>query len=299
MDYIIVTGSQLAPPSPAVATPGSYEVTPDLVSENVDLILEVKLKLEYDPAFLNLNPNSTAYVKIQSTSGWESDINYVNNGNLLDENVIYTTNFSFTRPFSQLVIGELYYVTLMCGNDIKIYGDESFFKISQNPLPTGSAIDAFCWQTSSYFPDNIIYTTSSQILQYYNNSQTRQKDISGSLFSPIILPFTIEPGDEFRFEGDETKTFMVQGATYIDAAPPFIPNNMLVVSLNGVVSGSNININQYLLRRYIDNASGIILDGNLTTGFEGPYIIKPDFMSTKMKENLEKYIADYTQKGLL
>jgi hypothetical protein len=183
--------------------------------------------------------------------------------------------------------------------EVQIIDTFSYFKISQNPLPT-SPINAFCWQSSSVAGyENVIYTTSSALLQYYNNPLTHQKDISGSGFFPITLPFTIEKGDEFRFEGDESKAFMVEDVTLYSASI-FLPNtSVLSVSLNGVISGSNININEYLLRRYIDNSSGLVLNGLKPPGFDGPYLIKPQYVSTKMKENIGKYVEDLTQKGLL
>ena len=73
----------------------------------------------------------------------------------------------------------------------------------------------------------------------------------------------------------------------------------LVITLNQQISGSNININQFLLRRYVDNASSLILDGLKPSGFDGPYLVKPEYVSDKMKENIGKYIEDFTNKGLL
>jgi len=300
MGNVVVTGSNLSGTS-AVADANKYEITTGVINENIDLIFNVKVTFRYFPADpLNAPLQTTAYARLVSDTGYVSNAFYVGNGGFINRGQLGVAQFSITLPHSQLILGDKFQVSVMVGHpEVQIIDTFSYFKISQNPLPT-PPVDAFCWQSSSVAGyENVIYTTSSALLQYYNNPLTHQKDISGSGFFPITLPFTIEKGDEFRFEGDESKAFMVEDVTLYSASI-FLPNtSVLSVSLNGVISGSNININEYLLRRYIDNSSGLVLNGLKPPGFDGPYLIKPQYVSTKMKENIGKYIEDLTQKGLL
>jgi hypothetical protein len=100
---------------------------------------------------------------------------------------------------------------MIAGQPGTYYRNDSTFKISTNPYPTPPLDITNLWNTSStsIYP-NVIYTTSSKFIQYFNSSNIYQEDIAGSGFFPITLPVSIQQGDEFRFEGDETKTFIVQ-----------------------------------------------------------------------------------------
>lgn len=294
MGSIIVTGSNLTPAAVAVAD--QYIITNDVINENIDLVFTAKVAIKYFPDVNDLNTSTTAFARLYSSGGYISQTFYAGNGGFIERNKTGVIQFTVTVPKTQFAAGDAFQVQVMVGStETFISNTNSFFKVSQNPLPT-PPVDAYFWRSSSVAGyENMIFTTSSQVLQYYNNPLTHQVDISGSGFFPITLPFTIEPGDEFRFEGDETKTFMVERANIIE---PFgFP--ILVAFLDGPISGSGININQYLLRRYVDNASGIVLDGLKPPGFDGPYLVKPEYISSKMKENIGKYIEDFTQKGLL
>jgi len=175
------------------------------------------------------------------------------------------------------------------------YSGDSTFKISTNPYPTPSLDVSNLWLTGSGPSANVILTTSSRFIQYLNSSNIYQEDIAGSGFFPITLPVSIQKGDEFRFEGDETKTFMVENV--IVSSSFGIP--YVAVYLDHQVSGSNINVNEFLLRRYVDNPAGLLLDGLKPSNFDQPYLIKPEYMSEKMEQNIGKYIEDFTSKGLL
>ena len=110
------------------------------------------------------------------------------------------------------------------------------------------------------------------------------------------MPFTVEVGDEFRFEGDESKTFMVNNVGLLTSIPN-LP--ILHIILDRPISGSGINVNEFVLRRYVDSAGSFIFDGSVPSGVESPYLIRPEYISKKLDQNIGKYIEDLTQKGLL
>jgi hypothetical protein len=241
----------------------------------------------------------TVYARIVRNRGGINTAVSSDFGGFINPAVEISINFIVTIPRAELQTGDQFFVAMLAGQPDTFYKSTSTFKISTNPYPTPPIDVTNLWRTGSSSEPNIIYTTSSQLIQYVNSSNIYQQDIVGSGFFPITLPVTIQRGDEFRFEGDETKTFMVSDIQIFSASAYLPSDPALVVTLNNIISGSNININQFLLRRYVDNAGSLILDGLKPSGFQSPYLIKPEYVSNKMKENIGKYIEDFTNKGLL
>jgi hypothetical protein len=275
-------------------TTNRYTVTAPVINENVDLIFEVNMRCIRLATSLG-----TVYARVVRNRGGINTAVGNDFGGFISLGPEISINFTVNVPRAELQTGDQFFIAMLAGQPGTFYRSSSTFKISTNPYPTPSIDVTNLWRTGSSSEPNIIYTTSSQFIQYVNSSNIYQQDITGSGFFPITLPVTIQRGDEFRFEGDETKTFMVSDIE-IYSASAYLPSDpALVVTLNNIISGSNININQFLLRRYVDNASALILDGLKPSGFQSPYLIKPEYVSNKMKENIGKYIEDFTSKGLL
>jgi hypothetical protein len=64
--------------------------------------------------------------------------------------------------------------------------------------------------TSGSIYKNILFTSASGLVQNYNNPSMYQVDIISSSFNPITNSWSLEYGDEFRFEGREDKVFVVE-----------------------------------------------------------------------------------------
>ena len=120
------------------------------------------------------------------------------------------------------------------------------------------------------------------------------KDIPNSGYDPILTEWGVKRGDVFRFEGDEKKTFMVDYVTTqsVDG------NDSVMVHLNGPVP-KTLNINHYSLIRYVDDASQMIIEGFRPNNTSAPYIIKPEFVVPELDKDIDAFIVDLTQKGLL
>jgi hypothetical protein len=292
MDTIVISGSDI---TTELANPNVYTASAALVSEGLDLIFQVDLSI-----FNNNSTISTAYARIirnrSSVLTPVGETGYVNGSGYIPGGTVKPLSFTTTIPATELVAGDIFQIQLITGNSNVGYNATSTWKISTNPLPTApiSTTGLFFTNPSPAF-SNYLYSTSSALIQYYGNQETHQKDIAGSGFNPVTLPFTIETGDEFRFEGDETKTFMVQEASIITT--PLL--TYLQVILDNPISGSGINVNQFVLRRYVDSAGSFIFDGSIPSGVSSPYLIKPEYISDKLEQNIGKYIEDLTQKGLL
>jgi hypothetical protein len=131
------------------------------------------------------------------------------------------------------------------------------------------------------------------------------KDISGSGFNPISLPWFIKYGDEFRFEGREDFVYQVSKVfPPSDNSPERITQTgSLEVHFNFPLpvsaSSSIFNLNHFLIRRYVDDASLILLEGFKPVGSQGPFLVKPEYCSPELNKNIDQFILDLTQKGLL
>lgn len=293
MDTILMSGSAVGT---SLANPNVYTASAALISEGLDLVFQVDLNI-----FNNNLTTSTAYARIiRNRSGVITPVGetgYVNGSGYIPGATVKPLSFTTTVPAPELAAGDVFQIQLITGNSSVGYNSTSTWKISTNPLPTTLiSTTGLFYTVPTPGLESALYTTSSALLQYYNLQGVHQKDISGSGFNPVTLPFTVEVGDEFRFEGDESKTFMVNNV----GLSTLIPNlPILLIILDRPISGSGINVNEFVLRRYVDSAGSFIFNGSVPSGVASPYIIKPEYISDKMEQNIGKYIADLTQKGLL
>ena len=293
MNSIMSSGSDL-PDGSVVINQNYYSASQELVNENVDLIFQINLDVRN-----NSIVTSTAYSRLARNRGGTvedvSGVGYVNGSGYINAGTTGTISQIIPISKNQIQAGDRYQIQMMAGHSSVGYLSTSTFKISQNPLPTPPISCSGLFYTSSLLPNSIV-ASSSALLQYYDNLTTHQKDIDGSGFNPITQPFTIQPGDEFRFEGDETKSFMVQNVTLTSGS---LPGPRLIIRLDSQISGSNINLDQFLLRRYVETPGAMIFNGLKPSGFNGPYLITPQYISNTLNENIDNYISDFTQKGLL
>jgi hypothetical protein len=292
MNTIITSGSSVGT---SLANPNMYTASAALITEGLDLVFQVDLNI-----FNNNLTTSTAYARIiRNRSGVLTPVGgtgLVNESGYIPGGTVKPLSFTTTVPAPELAAGDVFQIQLITGNSSVGYNATSTWKISTNPLPTAPISTTGLFFTSSMTGfENWLYSTSSALIQYYGNQETHQKDIDGSGFNPVTLPFTIEIGDEFRFEGDESKTFMVQEASLITG----LFATYLKIIFNRPIAGSGINVNEFVLRRYVDSAGSFIFNGSVPSGIASPYLIKPEYISDKMEQNIGKYIADLTNKGLL
>jgi hypothetical protein len=85
--------------------------------------------------------------------------------------------------------------------------DTSYFKIYQSPISTSPVTSSgynSIWgyvDTTNY--PNVITSSQPVLVNLYGDPNVKMTDIAGSGFNPILLPWSIKYGDEFRFEGKE------------------------------------------------------------------------------------------------
>jgi hypothetical protein len=182
-------------------------------------------------------------------------------------------------------------------------------KISQYPLYTlpvtsSGANSIWGWPNKVNYP-NIITSSQVTLTNLYGDPNVKAVDIAGSGFNNIQLPWSIKYGDEFRFEGREDFVYQV--------AKIFSPANSssgrltqtgsievhFNTSLPISASSSIFNLDHFLIRRYVDDATTAIIEGFKPTNSVGPYIIKPEFVVPELDKDIDSFILDLTQKGLI
>lgn len=309
MPFILSSGSATPPFLSDTGTTYRYQITSGMISEGINVVLKGELEIT------NNNPfTSTAYARIvrwrggnKTTIGTEVGIlgsGYIP-GSFPGGPQTFPLNVTATIPFNDLISGDEYTIEVVSGHSQVFYNNSSRFRIEQSPTPNSTFSVANLWISSSAassslfnslgFPgNNIIYSTSSALINYFENN-IYQEDIPNSGFFNINVPWSLKSGDEFRFEGREDRVWMVSKAAIINIGTP-----ILAVELNKPIPTSgSVNFDRFLIRRYINDASSIIFEGLKPGNSDGPYIIRPQYLNSELNSKMDAYIEDLTQKGLL
>ena len=185
------------------------------------------------------------------------------------------------------------------------------YTITQTPLPTSpitSSNNAIWGYYDKATNPNVITSStavSSSLGLHYGDPNVRQTDLLNSGFNKIALPWSIKYGDEFRFEGTENNTYMV-GTVFgpnEGSGSRLSPTGSIEVHFNRDLpvsaSVSNFNLDHFLIRRYVDDPTSILLEGFQPINSSGPFIITPEFASPKLNKGIDEYITDLTEKNLI
>lgn len=193
--------------------------------------------------------------------------------------------------------------------EAKIIGGS--YSITQTPVPTLPIItgDNAIWGFYDKANYPYIITSSNAVSEslaaLYGDSNVKQKDVTNSGFEPISLPWSIKYGDEFRFEGDERFTHMVKDVYGPNegSGSRLTPTGSIEVQFNTNLpvsaSVNNFNLDHFLIRRYVDDASQIIFEGFKPLQSQGPYILTPEFSTAKLNTNIDDVITNLREKGLI
>ena len=278
-----------------VSTSYRYEISSAMITEGIDLTIDVNIAV-YNP----YQVISTAYARVSKYDGVNTTtVGYeigVNGTGFINPFSTGNIQFSLGIPNSNLVTGDQYFVEISTGISGLQYLSSSTWKINQFPIPTSAIPTTGLWNVlGTTYPNNLyLYTTSSDLITYYDNPSVYQEDIAGSGFNTITTPWSLKKGDEFRFEGREDRVWMVDEVT----VSSFLSIPYLLIKTDKPITGS-VDLDQFLIRRYVDDPSAIIFEGLKPTTGNSPYLVKPEYVSPSLNKNLDSFITDLTQKGLL
>jgi hypothetical protein len=286
-----------------------YQLPLGAVQDAVSLTFNGSIKLELiQPPIFSTSYNVIIYIYKNSTEIYNVAFSNAVSGNTYG--ITYTQNTNFNP-------GDIYTFRIRVSGftsfgsyqgDFKI--TEGNFTINQSPIyipptPITTGVNSI-WQyynTSSY--PNVITSSVPELTQFYGNPDVKMVDIAGSGFNSIQLPWSIKYGDEFRFEGREDFVYQV-GKIFGPAdsgSGRLTQTGSIEVHFNYNLpvsaSSSFFNLDHFLIRRYVDDATTAIIEGFKPANSVGPYIIKPEFVVPELDKGIDEFILDLTQKGLL
>ena len=120
----------------------------------------------------------------------------------------------------------------------------------------------------------------------------------GSTFKPTNEIFTIQIGDQFRFQGSENEVFTVIETPTIGSDPGV--EDCILVKLDPPVRPL-MNINNFLIRRFNPDGGSVILDlkppsssFSTTAGY-----MKSTFIDLELEQNINNILADLVDRGVI
>ena len=212
----------------------------------------------------------------------------------IDGNNAFYRSLSLSYTDASSTSGDSYEVRLTSTSDglafTLINSPQSYFRISQQPLPTLGDCQRF-WTQSGVSSNQIkalgVGTgNEGGLKQFYGQ---KQKDISGSGFFPITLDFVVEPGDEIRFEGTETQSYTVLS---VDTS-----GGEVILNLDRDVTANNLD--WFLLRRYIDTPGSILIEADKPAGGTSPGFFMPLYATKGIEDNFDKIIQNLKTDQLI
>jgi hypothetical protein len=115
------------------------------------------------------------------------------------------------------------------------------------------------------------------------------------------MVFTVEPGDEFRFSNGisgsaalnpvtaEAEVYMVTDVEFSDR---------LHITLDKDIP-TEVDIDGFVLRRYVQDPTSIILNQTKTEGDTSPAFVLPQHPPEKLENNLSNIIKDLVGQNLI
>jgi len=157
---------------------------------------------------------------------------------------------------------------------VKFYNIE--LSINHSPVNLTTTAATSIWEVDSI--DRRYVTASTDVMLYYNSYQV---DLDTANLPSIKYPFTIEQGDELRFEGSEAHTYIIND---------FKIGTDAVLTLDREVP-TDVDTSYFLLRRYVDDPSNLILD--ITTNKDGtsPGVIQTQYPSKDILNNIDTIVT--------
>lgn len=181
-------------------------------------------------------------------------------------------------------------------------GDTVQVVLYQSINPAGSV--TFNNSTSDYFtstnqinPNGVVSTPYWSVDAANTNWITASADLSGLYgskqldvipydgstnnpeFDPIIQDFTAQVGDEIRFKGAEPYAYMIQDVLLPENQADGKLKLKLNSTLPNAITGS---LDHFLLRRYVSDASYVILDAQKPLGSTSPGTMRPEFVTDQL-----------------
>jgi hypothetical protein len=236
---------------------------------------------------------------------------------------VFTYNIALNILNANLSVGDTYTLeiartgiggttTLPGGQPSNVYNIQvagTQFQTTQQPIATSpvtsSGFNSIWGYADKINYPNVITSSNSTLVNLYGDPNAKMANITGSGFNPVVLPWSIEYADEFRFEGREDYVYQV-GKIFApgDSGSGRITQTGSIevhfnYNLPVSASSSVFNLDHFLIRRYIDDASLVLMKGYRPINSSGPFIVRPEYVVPELNKSVDEFILDLTQKGLI
>lgn len=258
-------------------------------TQNPSIALEYAIQKSSDSGvtWTNLTKTSTFFTPFVDSAGAIQAYSRVNATDL-------------AAPYSSFNNGDIIRVALISANsqpngtfNVTFYGTTTYrstFSNLQSQVPTAAytastTVAPFFITGSS---SRNVLTASAELSNLYG-LELKMQDIQGSGFSPVNYPFIPQPYDEIRFEAVEANSYIITNVNY---------SGSLYLTLDKTITPAT-NINQFLIRRYVDDPAFLILDVDKPAGSSGGGIVKPEFLISRADLKIDQIVQDLEERGLL
>ncbi len=290
-------------------TTDTYTINQFTIDSGVDVELRASIRVTTDgppSAFTGNNGYYTVFISNETYPG------LISNSSTYNEPIIGTRvhNLYVKIKNEDLVLGQTFKVffnaTNHTGNGQFTIGKggtnpggasepSSNFYASQVPAPNGNVEIELnnnpLWAFSGS-SNNVLLGRTGNFSEMYDFLQ--QRTIEGSGFNPVQNIWKILPGDQFRFQNDESKVYNV-----INVVDPNSNDlGQIIITLDRGVSAA-INKDYFLIRRYVEDGSFIIFDQSKPGGASGNAFIRPRFTTEALNKDIDQFIQDLKSKNLL
>lgn len=240
-------------------------------------------------AYIEMKSTADAVVTYAIQKSTNGGSTWSNLGNTVQVDYNYdTSGILFYRELAATT-SSLYRVAAInaSGGDILVLSNNSYLHVTQYPNPGTGTCSTF-WTTGSTANILLANTSSTGLNNYYGQ---RQANIERSGFNPIVNDFELQTNDEIRFEGLEQLSFTITSVTSS-------ATGQLTLNLNkSIPSGTNLDF--FLVRRYVEDPSSIILEVNKPAGASSGGVLKPQYIAQSLEDNLDTIIQNLRNQNLI
>jgi hypothetical protein len=309
------------------AVSNGYQISSNAILDGVDIWITAKVRIAC--YHYTSNTNLWTYLRFakngipvpNSIYGFQETVNTIPYGNTTA--TVFTYNVTLQILNANLSVGDIYTLeiartgiggttTLPGGQPSNVYNIQvagTQFQTTQQPIATSpvtsSGFNSIWGYADKINYPNVITSSNSTLVNLYGDPNAKMANITGSGFNPVVLPWSIEYADEFRFEGREDYVYQVGKifAPSDSGSGRITQTGSIEVHFNYNLpvsaSSSVFNLDHFLIRRYIDDASLVLMEGYKPVNSSGPFIVRPEYVVPELNKSVDEFILDLTQKGLI
>lgn len=169
----------------------------------------------------------------------------------------------------------------------------SYIQVTQSPSTNLGPVKRF-WELSGSAPTNQIKARASSggLVGLRDVYGQRQTDITSSGFNPITNDFIVQVGDEIRFQGTETQTY------YINNVSTAGGEVILTLDRNITLTTTD-QLAYFLLRRYVNDPSYILLSADKPSGGTSTGILTPEYFYGETANKVDSILKTLKAEQLL